>query len=160
MSSYLRLKHALALAASTVAVVAALGLGATAAQADATPAQKVPLTQTNRNCDGSLIASANQAFGFAVVVRTGNNGLVAQVTLQGAAPDTTYNIRLIQILPDNSDCGSYISGPFDGTLTTDASGDGNANIREPVLPGASSAFVDLNGQINPGDFFTSPVVNF
>jgi hypothetical protein len=161
MRGFLRQRLTLAAAASAVATAVALGAGAGAAQAVAAPAQKDPLTQTNRNCDGSLIGPAlTQAFGFAVITKTGNNGLVVEVVLKHAVPNTTYNIRVIQLVPDGSDCGSFILGPFDGTVTTDALGDGNTNIREPVLAGASSVFVDLNGQANPSDFFTTAVVHF
>src|SRR5690348_7038963 len=146
---------------AAVAMVAALGLGAPAAGAAATAAQKTPLTQTNRDCDGTVIPpESSQSFGFAVVTNPAAGKLVAAVALKHAAPNTTYNIRLIQILSGDSDCGSYISGPFDGTLTTDDLGNGNANIQEPVLPVASSVFVDINGQVNPGDFFDTAPVSF
>jgi hypothetical protein len=149
------------LATSAMVAVAALGLGAPSAGA-MTPAQKMSLTRTNRDCGGTIIgAEFPQPFGFAVVTSPASGKLVAAVALKGAVPNTTYNIRVIQILPDNSDCGSYISGPFDGTLTTDDLGSGNANIHEAVLPDASMVFVDLNSQVNPGgDFYDTQPVSF
>lgn len=125
------------------------------AQAAATPAQKVPLTQTNRNCDGMPFDRQDQSFGFAVVHKTGSDKLVASVVLRNAPPNTTYNIRLIQLLSGDVDCSA-----IGGTLTTDAQGDGDANVQEHVLPGASSVWVDLNNQNNFAAFFTAQIVNF
>ncbi|HEY2640599.1 MAG TPA: hypothetical protein VGI66_12040 [Streptosporangiaceae bacterium] len=145
------------LAASVLAlsVGAAIAVPAAAA-ADATPAQKVPLTQTNRDCSGIRIgAPAAEAHGFAVVIKPASGKLVANVVLQNAEPNATYNIRLIQILPDSSDCATV-----DGTVTTDAAGDGNANVQEPVLPGASAAWVDLNNRADFTHFFDTGPVTF
>lgn len=144
----------LALAACAVVAMPA------AASAQATPAQKIPLTQTNRDCSGMVIGQPqSQSFGFAVVVRSAgpkpNGKLVANVVLQGARPDATYNIRLIQVLPGDPDCQM-----IDGTLTTDASGDGNANVQEPVLPNASTAWVDLNNAADFTNFYDTEVVSF
>lgn len=138
-------------------LLALLGL---AAPAQAAAAQKVPLTTTNRNCDGTLIEpEQTQPFGFAIIIRTGSNKLIVEVALRNAAPNTTYNFRLIQVLPDNSDCQPFTTG--EATLTTDAAGNGNANYQEPVLDDATRAFVAVNNQGNPGgDFFTTPVVSF
>jgi hypothetical protein len=134
-------------------MAAGLG-GAGAAQAAATPAQKVPLTQTNRSCDGTVIGEpATQSFGFAVITKTAHGRLVVTVALKGGPPNTTYNIRLIQIVAGDADCTVV-----DGTLTTDADGNGNANVHEAVLPGASSAWVDLNNQANFAEFFDTRVL--
>jgi hypothetical protein len=93
--------------------------------------------------------------GFAVVIKPASGKLVANVVLQNAPPNTTYNIRLIQILPDSSDCLT-----IDGTLTTDAAGDGNAKVQEPVLTGATSAWADLNNAAEFTQFFDTAPVNF
>jgi hypothetical protein len=136
-------------------MAAVLGV-AGAVQAAATPAQKMPLTQTNRNCDGVVIGEpAAQSFGFAVITKTAHGRLVVAVALKGGPPNTTYNIRLIQLVAADSDCTVV-----DGTLTTDAEGDGNANVHEAVLPDASSVWVDLNNQANFADFFDTQVVSF
>jgi hypothetical protein len=141
-----------ALALATGAVIAIPA----AASAQATPAQKVPLTQTNRDCSGTIIGGQQtQQFGFAVVVRPASGKLVAHVVLQGALPDTTYNIRLIQLVPGDLDCATV-----DGTLTTDSSGNGSANVQEPVLQGASKAWVDLNNAADFTNFYDTEVVSF
>jgi hypothetical protein len=156
MRHIIRSRHTRIIATSAVALVMALAVGVPSAGAGATPAQKTPLTQTNRSCDSTVIPPTHaQPFGFAVVVKPATNKLVAAVVLQGALPNTTYNIRLIQLLPDDSDCHTV-----DGTLTTDAWGNGNANVQEPVLPGATSVWVDLNGQLDPDNFYDTAPVSF
>lgn len=156
MSQIVRSRHMRIIATSALALVMALAVGVPSAGARAAPAQKTPLTQTNRSCDSTVIPPIrSQTFGFAVVVKPASNKLVVAVVLQGALPNTTYNIRLIQLLPNDSDCFTV-----DGTLTTDAFGNGNANVQEPVLPGATSAWVDLNGQLDPANFYDTAPVSF
>ena len=147
---------------ATLAVVAVLGVGLemqAVAAAGATPAQRTPLTRTNRVCDGSIIGpEAPQPFGFVNLTRPASDKLVASVVLQGGPPGTTYNIRLIQVVPGDADCGS--ATVFEGTLTTDDLGNGNANVQEPVLPGASAAWVTLNKDGDFTDFFNMAPVTF
>jgi hypothetical protein len=146
--------------AVTLAAAAALVLGVPwAATADATPAQRLALTKTNRSCDGAVLGpELPQPFGFVNLTRTGSDRLVASVVLQGGPPGTTYDIRLIQLLPGDADCGS--ATVFDGTLTTDDLGNGNANVQEPVLPGATSVWVDLNNAADFTDFFNTAPTAF
>ncbi len=158
MRRILRRRSLQALAASVLAT--AVGLGAAgAAQAAATPAQKMPLTKTNAGCAGytSPVPGA-QAFGFAIIITPASGKLVVQVALKDAPANTTYNVRVIQVLPNASDCGS--ATVFDGTLTTDSLGNGNANVQEAVLPGAHTVWVDLNNNADFSDFFTTQVVPF
>ena len=159
MTHVLRRGFAPVLAAS--ALVLGVGFSLPAAGAATAPAQKATLTQTNRNCDGSLAGpAATQPFGFANITVPAAGKLVTAVMLKGATPNSTYNIRLIQLPESLGDCGHFINGPFDGTVTTDSSGNGSTNVQEPVLTGATSVFVDLNNQANPDDFLTTPVVTF
>ncbi|KAE8131091.1 hypothetical protein BDV38DRAFT_265482 [Aspergillus pseudotamarii] len=126
--------------------------GATVSAA-AIPAQKVPLTRTNRNCDGSLASPTEltESFGFANLVQPASGKLVAAVVLQGATPSATYKVRLIQA-PMPSPCYDIPST----TLITDSSGNGNTNFQQPVDPSATAAFVDLNNLAHPNeDYFTT-----
>lgn len=126
----------------------------------AVPARKVTITRQNRDCLGMPVGpTLTQSFGFSVVRRTGagSNMIVTTVVLQGATPNSTYTIRLIQLGPSlgTSDCPGV-----DGTVTTDEFGNGEANVREGVLPGATHVFVDLNNTADPnGDFFTTEPVS-
>jgi hypothetical protein len=134
-------------------LLASLAATAAAVAAAATPAHKVPLTRTNRNCNGDVLDLKTPSFGFVNLVETGADKLVAAVVLKGATPHTTYDVRLIQdtFPPGTTDCPSYVA-----TLTTDGSGDGSTNGQHAVEVGAHSAFVDLNSRDNPGtDFFTT-----
>ncbi len=142
--------------AVALAAVVGVGVGVPTAATRADAAQQSPLTKTNRSCAGSVLgAEQPQPFGFVNLTRTASDKLIASVVLKGGPPGTTYDIRLIQLLPGNEDCGS--ATVFDGTLTTDDLGNGNANIQEPVLPGATSVWVDLNNAADFGDFFdTTP----
>ena len=169
MKNFLKRKQAQAIAALVIAIVVLatlVGLGhstgiARAASPDGNGAQKVPLTTTNRNCDGSVATppGIGGGTGFVIINKTASGKLIANVVLENAAPDTTYTIRLIQILPNGVDCQPF-NGPGEATLTTDALGNGNANYQEAVLAGANGAFVALNNQADPGnDFYTTQVVN-
>ncbi|MGI5200582.1 hypothetical protein ACQEU6_03115 [Spirillospora sp. CA-108201] len=69
----------------------------------------------------------------------------------------SYTIRLIQLGPSlgTSDFPGVV-----GTVTTDEFGNGEANVRENVLSGATHVFVDLNNTADPnGDFFTTEPVS-
>jgi len=168
MKSFLRLKRAQAIAALVMAIailatLVGLGLSTSIARA-ASPnngAQKVPLTTTNRNCDGTVATppGIGGGTGFAIINKAAPGKLISNVVLENAVPNATYNIRLIQILPNAVDCQPY-NGPGEATLTTDALGNGSANYQEAVIDGAKGAFVVLNNQADPGDdFYTTQVVN-
>ena len=155
MRRFLGRKPFQAVTASLAVMAAGLGV-AGGAQAAATSAQKVPLTQTNRDCGGSIIGEPlTQSFGFAVIRKTARDRLVVEVALKGGPPHTTYNIRLLQVVAGDADCT-----PVDGTLTTDADGNGNASVKEAVRPNASSVWVVLNNQADFADFFDTQVVFF
>ena len=148
-------KPARAVAAFAIAMAAGLAL-AGGAQAAGTPAQKMPLTQTNRSCDGTLSGEpTTRPFGFAVIRETGHGRLVATVALKGGPPNTAYNVRLIQVVAGDADCIGV-----GGTLTTDDDGNGNANVHEVVRPGASRVWVVLNNRANFAEFFDTQVVSF
>lgn len=142
--------------AVALAAVALLAAGAPPASARATPAQKTPLTQTNRSCDGTVIGGERPAaFGHAVMTRPASGKLVVSVSVAGARPDTTYAIRVIQLLPGDADCHGVA-----GYLTTDSLGAGRANVQEVVLPGVSRAWVDLNATDDFTDFLDGEPVSF
>jgi hypothetical protein len=123
-------------------------------------AQKVPLTQTNRDCSGTVIGTPQtETFGFVVINKTGSGKLIANVVLVGATPNATYNIRLIQ-LSSRAPNGSTECTTIDGSLTTDAQGNGDANVQEPVLEGTTGVWVDLNNQADFTNFFDTQVVPF
>jgi hypothetical protein len=136
----------LSLGAAIVALVVGVGGVAHAA------AQKVPLTKNNIDCNGQPTSgtSPTGGSGFANINKTGSGGLIANVVVKGAQPNTTYHIRLIQ--PASGDCQT-----IDATLTTDVDGDASFNVHKAAAGGA--AFVVLNNAMNPDvDYFTTPLV--
>ena len=145
--------------AVTLAVGGLVAVGtapADAAPAGAVPAQKVALTRTNRNCDGVMVDGDRPTpLGQAVVTRPASGKLVVSVSVTGASPDTTYAIRVIQLLPGDADCHGIA-----GYLTTDSLGGGRASVQEAVLPGASQAWVDLNATDDFTNFLDSAPVGF
>ncbi|OJJ01911.1 hypothetical protein ASPVEDRAFT_41461 [Aspergillus versicolor CBS 583.65] len=133
-----------------LAVLATITSGVTAR---AIPAQREVLTQTNRNCEGSVVDSVHtETFGFVNLVVTGSNRIVAVAVLKGGTPNANYNVRLIQIKDRMAvDCGVCTKGG--ATLTTDDRGDGSINVQQAVAPGATAAWVDLNNKDDCANFF-------
>jgi hypothetical protein len=151
----MRFARRIALRAAAVVVVVALGALAaqatSAAPADG-PAQKVPLesapgTVVDKSavlavliveCNGNLSTASPFApglpmsEGFAVIQRHDSNAVAAEVVAQGAQPNSTYTVELVQTP----------AGPCTpGTLTTDALGDGSVHLSAPLGAPTNDAFV-------------------
>jgi len=143
--------------AGAVTLLAGVGLGAPPAGAGAVAAQKMPLTQTNRACDAAAVDGGEQAaaFGSVAVTRPASGKLVATARLEGARPSTVYAVRLIQVVPGDADCRAV-----DGFLTTDDLGSGKATVEQKLLPGATRAWLVLNGQDDFTHFYDSAPVSF
>ena len=136
-----------------LALLALLATITSVVTARALPAQKAALTQTNRDCAGSVIGLVHtETFGFVNLVVTRSNRIVAVAVLQGGTPNANYNVRLIQVKDGMAvDCGACTTGG--ATLTTDDQGDGSINVQQAVAPGASTAWVDLNNKDDCANFF-------
>ena len=140
------------IARALLAALVAVSLGAAFGAADAAAgAERVPLARgVNRGCftGGQAGAATN---GTAMINATGAGTILATVQLKDALPNTTYNVRLIQV-PGGADCGT-----LDGTLTTNAQGNGTVTVREPRLAGTTGAFVVLNavGFTAERDYYTT-----
>lgn len=142
--------------AVALGVASTLLVTAQPASARATPAQKVTLTQTNRSCAGTVLDDVHtQAFGSAVVTKAASGKLLVSVSVADARADTTYAIRVIQVLPGDADCHVVA-----GYLTTDSAGSGEAGVQERVLPGASQVWVDLNATDDFTDYLDGPLLSF
>jgi hypothetical protein len=175
MSRLKRLTISVAVATAPAALIA-LGTGTAAGQPTPTPTPpshvtRVQITNTNRNCDGSVAGQPSSSdFGFANINTTAPSGtrapsgpnappvgLIAAVNLMNATPNATFGVRLIQLPPSLNDCGSF-TGPYEGTLVTDASGNGSVDVKEPLLAGATGAFLAINNEADPGgNFYTSDI---
>ena len=84
------------------------------------------------------------------------------MNLTNAAPNTTYEVRLIELPQSGSSCPpNPATGVFGGTLQTDASGNGQVNVQGPLLSGKTGAFVDLNNTTAPDtDYYHVNISDF
>lgn len=132
--------------------VAALFLGGGIAAADPSgqsdPA-KVELGNTVRDCDFNRVGTSqpSQGSGFAVI-DAGSGKVVAEVHLVNAAPNATYDVRLIAL--PSSTCSPGAPGVGVEKLSTDASGNGTVIAQTALLPRATGAWVtilDGSGQL-------------
>jgi hypothetical protein len=100
----------------------------------ATSAQKLALTGQNRNCDGSLASGASGGGWFVIFVGTGSNKLSSKRCR--AECNTRQRLRLSahQFPTEDNYCGwnGGSSFSYEGQLTTDSSGNGNANIQDTL----------------------------
>lgn len=137
----------------------ALLLGISLGNASAAAVEKLPLTETNRDCDGLVIGSQEAgAYGSAKVHVVGSSTIAAKVQVRGGDPNAEYGVRLIQVPRGaTDDCEDY-RGPFGATLVTDAQGNATLQVREVVIAEASGVFVVLNKTDAAGtDFLTTAV---
>ncbi len=147
-------------------VLIALGAGTAAAtpvQPNPNGATRVDLGKANYGCNFNPEPSGGgtgTGSGFAIINTTGSNGLngsngpnkvIAEVHLTNAAPNTTYNVRLIELPSTTCEVGD--TGVVGGTIQTNAAGNGNVNLQENVVTNATGAWVSVLG---PGsDLYTS-----
>jgi hypothetical protein len=103
--------------------------------------------QTSPFAPGALA----RAEGFAVIQRHDNHAVAAEVVVQGAVPNATYTVELVQTP----------AGPCTaGTLTTDALGDGSVHLSAPLASVTNNVWVatyGLNG-LGENDFGGTPDV--
>lgn len=171
MKSRLRRKQVQAIAALVMAITASImvvGLGLSTGMAGASSptiisTQTVPLTQANGNasCSGSPTQQGGVTFGSMIITKTGSGSgsgqLIANVMLQNATPNAIYNISMIQT-PSTSGCHVTV-----GMLTTNAQGNGNANVQVPVravTPSDTGVWVALNNANGFTNSFATRVVSF
>jgi len=137
----------LSLSAGLMALV--LGLSAPANAAGAT---KVDLLKDAFGSCSTGAAGGQPTGGFAIIHANGNDTLMAEVSLKGATPDHTYTLALVQT-PSGSDCFAA-----EATLTTNAAGNGNVNVQEPLRAGTTGAFVLVAPSDGLGFIASSPLV--
>ncbi len=133
----------------TVMTVMAMmvGLGgapALAAQQDA----RVPLIRDpSNNCErgaDAIPGTGSPSNSFVVVHPAGQNTLGVDVVLRDAEPNATYNVFLIQVIADPGELGTAPDCQTqDGTLTTNAQGNGIVHLREERLAEATFFHVYL-----------------
>lgn len=131
--------------------VATICVGVAAAdptdQPEPNAAARVELGTTKRDCNFGpvpLVSATTAAprtgagTGFAVIGTTLNQ-VIAEVHLTNAAPNASYNVRLIEL--PNATCGPDAPGVAAGMIQTDPVGNGGVNLQTVVVPGATGAWV-------------------
>jgi hypothetical protein len=140
------------------------GVGPAAADGPVTSGgNSVPLAMTFRSCDHAVVqyvSASGSGSGSALIGRTGANQVIAVVNLQTAEPDTRYTVRLIQVpRPADRTCFEGDPGVAVGALFTDGNGTGSTTVQGPLAPGATGAWVAVDGPPPPGkvigEFYTT-----
>jgi hypothetical protein len=159
-----------AAAAVAVGSVQMAGVGAIAA-ADGTvtagqgAAKIAPFSTTHRRCDATndtFVEGGGDGTGFAAISRSGNK-VRADITLENATPDTTYGVRLILMPRSPADsCGPGAPGVAVAYPTTNSGGNTYLTVEQDVLPGATGAWVFIDGPLSGpkpyGEYYTSDFV--
>ena len=89
-------------------------------------------------CSGGASDTSGATYGFAVLNTTNNGIVIAEVSLKGATPNSTYDIYVNQ---DPDGCPTVATG----TLTTNSQGNGNANVKVPAVSTATKYWVSADG---------------
>ncbi|MBO0676092.1 hypothetical protein JRC04_01300 [Mycolicibacterium sp. S2-37] len=97
------------------------------------------------------------------IVRSGGGQVSADVQMATAKPNTTYQVRLIQ-MPRESWQGCHAGAPGTAVagLRTDGAGVGAVMLSMPLMSGATGAWVAVDlpqpGAQGPGEFYTSDFI--
>ena len=146
-------RFVMSVAATTLAIPPAVMPAGTASAdgpvtATSSGARIVPFSTLLRRCDHSAVTNVEaggDATGFAAISRDGNK-VRADVTFEQATPDTTYGVRLILMPRSAADsCGPGGPGVAVAYPTTDGGGNTYLTLEEDVLPGATGAWVFIDG---------------
>jgi hypothetical protein len=125
----------------------------------------VAFTQLLRGCDFNTnqhIGPSGVARATALVHITGS-GVIADVVMVTAIPNTPYDVRVIQ-MPRSSGTGCSAGDPgvTGGVLFTDDAGAGGVSIHSPIVSGATGAWMFITrpgeGTQTPAEFYTSDFV--
>ena len=159
---------AIATAAGTVLAPGAGTAGADEANVStARGPTTVPLSAVLRRCDFSNdthIPPARLGTAYALISTTTSHQVVAEVNLSGAVQDMVYRVRMIEMPRPTLTCDLGDPGVVFGLFTTDDLGNGSVTISEDVMPGATGAWVYIEGPAGgsskhiSGEFYTSDFV--
>jgi hypothetical protein len=142
------------------------GLGTGSASAEAADGGMVPLGSVYRSCDFTKLNFVNAtgtAHAEGVVGTGGSDTVTADVYVSIGNPDTPYQVRLIQgPRPGSQKCNAGDPGVASTVLNTDGNGVGRVTLHAPLQPGATKAWIFIEGppdvgQIR-GEFYTSDML--
>lgn len=113
--------------------------------------KQVVFDHTSGICQSGLTAGT-PTDSFAVISTHAGN-VSAEVSFKGLAPNTIYQVDLVQT-PSGESC---LMSPGEASLQTNGQGNGNAHWSERILPGQTGVFVMI---ISPGfsDILATPTV--
>lgn len=128
-------------------------------------ATRVPLRQLDRGCDFSPnypVPASGYGVAIAVIGR-GGPGVVADVTMSYATPDTHYDVVLIQMpRPSSATCGPGDPGTAVGSLNTDGAGSGTVTVQDSIRPGTTGAWVTVQRPAEhsqtPAEYYSSDII--
>ncbi len=150
----------------TVVGLIGLGSGTGTASAESADGGMVPFGSVYRSCDFTELNYVNatgSGSGHATIGTGGTNIVTADVFLMIGKPNTPYRVRLIQgPRPGTQKCNAGDPGVAGAVLNTDGSGTGTLTLHDAVAPGATNAWVFVDGppeagQIR-GEFYTSELL--
>ncbi|MDG4666744.1 hypothetical protein [Mycobacterium sp. 236(2023)] len=163
--------HRTAFAAAVVAALLSAGLvggnpGIAAAEQGATAAPvSLPFSQIQRRCDFSQFQYRGGGYYARATadVRIAGGEIVADVVLVTGAPNTHYDVKLIQMPRDSSrSCNAGDPGVSVAGLMTDAGGTGRTTVRGPIESWATGVWASVTRpnafSQNPEEFYTSDMI--
>lgn len=118
----------------------------------------VPMSEVLRRCDFTEdVYAPPWGSGSAITtVRSTGSEVQADINLTEATPGVRYFVRLVETPPPTDRCRPGNPGVAAGTIDTDAGGNGNVSLQEAVLPGATGAWVFMEGP--PGEYYSSDIL--
>ena len=145
-----------------MAVLGMIGFGTGTAAAETANGGMVPLSAVFRACDFApkQFVATNGTGSGQVTITGGSNIVTANITFAIGRPDTAYNVRLIQgPRPGTQTCNAGEPGVASAVLNTDGNGTGALSLHDTIRPGATNAWVFIEGppdvgQIR-GEYYTS-----
>jgi hypothetical protein len=149
-----------------VAAANVVAINATGVASASTGPTLVPLTSKFRNCSFQQtrwVSATGFGSGDALIGTNGSNRVTADVRLATAAPNTRYTVRLIQV-PRAADrtCAVGDPGVAGAELFTDGVGSATVSMQDAMMPGATGAWVSIDGPPPGGqvigEFYTSEVL--
>ena len=142
-----------------------LGLGTGSASAESANGGMVPLSATYRSCDFTKAhhVSANGFGSGTSTISSDGASVSADVFLMIGRPNTPYQVRLIQgPRPGTQKCNAGDPGVASAVLNTDGNGTGAVTLHDALRPGATNAWVFIDGPPDVGEirgeFYTSELL--
>jgi hypothetical protein len=139
---------------AAVAVLGMFGLGSGTATAETANGGTVPLSMILRACDFAAkhyVGTDGNGSGTATIGTGGTTTVTANVFFGVGLPNTAYNVRLIQgPRPGTQNCNLGDPGVAFAVLNTDGNGTGSVTLRDTVRPGATYAWVAMDGPTDYG----------